>query len=70
MVVKKKIVSPDFPKECCGVCKFYHAQPEDGMCFGSPPIPVFDGEGVFWMRGGLVEPQMPSCHLFQPKFHG
>lgn len=59
-----------FPKECCGVCHYYHPQgKDDGACFSQPPKVCSDGDGFTWLRGGFVAPSEPACIDFKPKCH-
>jgi hypothetical protein len=58
-----------FPKECCGVCDYFHVTDGDNLCFSEPPQICSDGEGFTWLRGAVVDPTDPACIHFKPKCH-
>jgi hypothetical protein len=60
----------DFPKECCGVCKYSHDENKTLYCFANPPLPYYDEGGEeLHSRGYDVEPTDPPCHLFKGREH-
>lgn len=60
----------DFPKECCGVCKFSRMEEKQLTCYGSSPFLYYDEVEVKYDRGAPVEALDPICALFKPKEMG
>ena len=67
-MVRKK-VEQEWPRECCGVCFFWHMTgDQEGPCFAMPPQVVNDGDGIIGVRP-ILEPNEPACILFRPRHH-
>lgn len=62
-------VEPEFPPECCGVCKFAERDGDGWVCWGQPPIPAYSGEEIKFFRGAPMDPEWPVCIYFKPRCH-
>lgn len=70
-MARKKEPAQEWPRECCGVCFFWHMTDDKeqvGPCFALPPQIVNDGEDVIGVRP-ILEPNEPACILFRPRQH-
>lgn len=75
MIQPKPTAAPEsLPAECCGVCKYNQAIPEDLTlveCYGSAPTPVIAGMTPSGPQIVLIRARLPRSHrpcaLFQRK---
>jgi hypothetical protein len=70
MPPRKKPAAPDFPPDCCGVCRLAHREADDWRCWAEAPRPIEMSTGELrHLRGAGVDPLWPACRHFLPHHH-
>jgi hypothetical protein len=66
-LAQQEAAKSDFPKECCGVCKFSAMDGTQLKCYGGLPFIYQDEATIHYIRGAPVEALDMICHVFHPK---
>ncbi len=67
MTTRTKSKPNNKPLATCGQCQFAHKDDAgDLLCWGSPPIMMYQEGGDIPVRGLPVNPEFPRCACFQP----